>query len=261
MNKEEEQELKSLIDYLDGELNAEDHQKMEQKLEADEVLQAKLNAEIEQIEAIRLDAHEDIKRHLKDLESKEPLNKDTLKKEPKLISLRSHKFKGVLWAAASVALLISLYTVWPKNTLSTLELYQEYYETYPNFSPVIQRGAEIDPIELNEEETAMLAYEKSDFNRAEELLKTLYQKNGQIQIGFYLAQSLQENDKTAEAITIYTSLLKKDSDLEPQIYWYKALAHLKLDEKDMAKKDLKKLTLYKSTYSKKAEELINKLNL
>lgn len=140
---------------------------------------------------------------------------------------------------AAAILILGFGTYFMMNSLQNSEdLYSQYYETYPNLVAPVVRG---DNQDANLETKAFQAYENKEFKQAVALFSDLYKTNQKEYALFYQAMSyLEIEGQTQEAV----SLLKNtdwSKEFKEKSLWYLALAQLKIQNTEEAKKSLQSL--------------------
>lgn len=243
----------SLIEkHFEGELNEQERQEFDRKLEADPAFHSLYHQEKVLIDGIIASGKKTMRRRLQQLEQSLP--------EVKHERGKIRRLNSILWAAASFLVLftigaLSYYYIFSSS--SSEKLYAEYYEPYPNVYSVIQRSD--DPVNLDELDKAFLAYEKSNYEEAVELFKLVTAKHDTPLISFYLANSYLAAEMFDEAIETYKKLLTEAESFEHQVQWYISLAYLKKGDLEETKKHLMKLTHVENTYKKRALALLKEL--
>jgi tetratricopeptide (TPR) repeat protein len=165
----------------------------------------------------------------------------------------------VLSLAAVFFILFFIPGIWQQNNYE--ELFASAYQVYPNdYLPVdanFRGDARIDSLEL----AAMTAYENKDFLNAESKLKEILQTGENHELRFFLAMSQLENAKPDDAIESLQALysLSENFKYYEQTRWYLALAYLKIQRKDEAKRLLNELSEIKGYYWDKAKVLKEKM--
>lgn len=247
----EEKDNRLVIDYIDGELNDSEVKSFKERLLIDSDFKELYEDQKAFVEGIKQAESLNTLDFLKSLEKDTPMINQTDK--GKVIPLKLNR--KIWWAAASITLLMCLYFVWPSQSVNTEDMYSQYYEPYPNFSPVVKRGPDEKAV-LSIYENAMVLYEAGNYIEAQSILKDLFEKTNEVESGFYLAQCYMYNGKHKEALKVLKYLLEKPTDLESPLCWYKALTLIKLDRLEDATDELNKLIKEKSIYKEKAQEII-----
>lgn len=164
-------------------------------------------------------------------------------------------------AAASMLLLLSIgfyYTkVWIKPNSD--QLFITYFEPYR--SPVNLRGHHDSA--LNTWQQAIEFYKKGQFDEAIPLLENSLNEN-QISVSinhFYLGISklAMKAPKPLEAVAHFEQCMRTENDYFQQARWYKALAFLKMDEKEETIQILIKVVAKADFKKTEAQALLDKL--
>ena len=157
--------------------------------------------------------------------------------------------------AASMLLIMGL--GWYITTLnSSTNLYEEYYQTYPNEMIVITRDS---PDNL--ETRAFTEYEAGNYEESTKFFLQMKDEGASVNIDFYLGISYLEQGKTSEAIIYFDEVIAGEGKFESQALWYSALANIKDNDIESAKSSLKLLQDRNDFKVEEARELLTKLNL
>lgn len=162
----------------------------------------------------------------------------------------------VKWlVAASLILLLGLtyFLTLDTKVVTTNELFTSYFEPYRNVVHPIVRSSE----QQDEKALAFMAYEKGDYEKAILLFSNLYIKTKEPYYLFYKANALLKLERANEAVPLLLEHLKTKDTLTEKTYWYLALAYLKLEDRQKARKLLKEVVakgLYKTKEAKKLLE-------
>jgi len=163
--------------------------------------------------------------------------------------------------AASIVLLVGFSSLWFLNSdtsINSQELYAQNFEPYRNVIKPIVRGESNNDIESK----AFAAYETKNYDKALILFdKMLAESNNEI-TRFYKANVLLQLDKTEEAITVFEQNTNLESEWKTKNSWYLALAYLKADDMENAKKQLQTLANNQNNTFKTVaiKELLKTLN-
>lgn len=253
-----DQEFNKIQDYIDGSLSKSDMEAFRKRMAKEPALKRLYERSKAAINVVQQESERSTMALLKNIEQSEELTLQadlTEKRNPKL------KIKP-LWYIAIAAvftglILVSMWLFQPKN--QNMVAFNEYYET-PSYDT--QRGAS-NTDELFTE--AMVEYQNGDFNAALQKLKDYEDANDiTFESQIYRAVSNLELNRTIPAIEILDGLIQGDQQLD-QVYWLKALAHLKLDQTDEAIFVLKVLLSEEVSATpnrkQKAQELLDKLQI
>jgi len=162
------------------------------------------------------------------------------------------KTSYIKWlAAASIVLLLGLsYFFNMEQKLSTDTLFAQNFEPYRNVIAPIVRSTE----QQDEKAIAFMAYEKGEYQNAIVLFTKLYTETKESYYLFYKANALLKLERANEAVPLLEQHLKTKDTLTEKTNWYLALAYLKLEDKQQARKLLNKVIadgLYKNKEAKK----------
>ena len=169
-------------------------------------------------------------------------------------SSRTEPWKHLLVAASFFAILgLAIYFNLTRP-VSSSDLYNVYYENFPNVVNPTVRGAEIDAADA-----AFEAYENGRFEEALARFSELHATEGTDYYLFYMANSQMELERSDEAIELLQEFEKTKDSMADKAGWYKALAYLQKDDQEKAKAELKKVIEDKAYNANKAEELLAEL--
>ncbi len=158
-------------------------------------------------------------------------------------------------AAASVAILIGVGSMFYFQTTSNQELFAENFEPYRNIIQPIVRGEVSDNIKTH----AFTAYEKGDYKQAITLFSEMQKTETETYYSFYKANSYLALDNAVEAIPLFVNYIAIKGEFSEKAYWYLALAYLKEESSSEAKQILRKITEAKTYNYKKAAILLKQL--
>jgi tetratricopeptide (TPR) repeat protein len=143
--------------------------------------------------------------------------------------------RKVWLVAATLALLISLtyFSTRPADP-QPQELFAVHFEAHRNIvQPLVRSSAPKD-----ESSIAFLHYEKGEYNSAIPLFDELYAETRAPHFLFYKANALLAINESTEAIRVLQEHLQTDGELRSKSHWYLALAYLKENDVEKAKKTL-----------------------
>ncbi|MEM6815396.1 MAG: hypothetical protein AAF600_13590 [Bacteroidota bacterium] len=149
---------------------------------------------------------------------------------------QSKKKKLKLWLplAASFILLIGLASIFYSR--DTNDLYDTYFDTYPNLILPTTRGGQENGGIL---EKAFFNYDRRQFEEANRAFETYLQNNKDTRISFYQAMGLMNSRKLEEAKKILVSVEKSENEsfeYMQETRWYLALLYLREGNKENAVK-------------------------
>jgi len=150
--------------------------------------------------------------------------------------------KTIVLAAACCLVLGVFYFFNSNNT--PLNIYDNYFEVYPNVLEPVVRG------KTSTNSEAFKAYENKSYLKAEKLFETTLKLKPNSNIEFYYAMSLLNQDKLHEAQNVLNDIKLKTHDFEAEVFWYSALIAIKQNDFISAKKELHALNQLKSDFKK-----------
>lgn len=233
--------VRQIENYLDGNLSKEELLLFEKQFQADEELRKEVSLAKEVNETIKEDDVAALRTKLKKLIS------------PK----KSINLKTYLSIAASVALLLSaIYTTKHIRINTPKALYNSFYNTYT--ADFTKRSAKSP--QKNSTEFGLLLYEKGEFEEAYHVFQNYLKENYTNQtIKFFAAVSAIETNRTDEAIKSLSEIsTDEESLLKFNAKWYLALAYMKKEDLNEAKKLLLELAETPNDHRAKANELLGK---
>lgn len=186
---------------------------------------------------------EALKSNLSKISKTQESNKTTSSKKTKKL----HPWK--LAIAASLLVIVGVfYSQWFFSTAQ----YQDFAD-HPEISLTVRGHNQ--PLKMEAEK----AFNTQNFKEAIPLFKSiLNQEPASKEIQIYLAISLIEQDKFAEADAILESLLETPSAYSNQVRWYTALSKLKQENYTEAKTYLEQIPEYAEEFDK-AQKVLDKL--
>lgn len=191
--------------------------------------------------------HKDI--HLMIKASEKEAIKQQLNQIEKHIQKRSVK---KLWYSISgiAAVIVFCLLCNPFQNASQEDLYNQYFQTYPNTYQPVVRG------DSNALTLAFVAYENGDYSKSSILFNQLLAQKENENIQFYYAMSLLYLQNTEQALKEFDTLETVDFQYQKQVLWYKGLILLKTDEPEKSKLIFEKLRSDFPDYKKKETKLI-----
>ncbi|MEM6380838.1 MAG: hypothetical protein AAF705_21865, partial [Bacteroidota bacterium] len=227
-----DQDFNKIQDYIDGNLSQQEAAAIKDRLEKEPDFDQLYQRSKAAIEVIRSEAEQSTMALLQSIEKSEQISLTPEAKEAKIRKFNPRRLLSI----AAVLLVLVVAAVWvmlPKD--QSMVAFNNYYET-PAFD--LQRGGSTADALLS---NARNAYNQGDFATALQALKEYESSNeATSNTQIYQAIALIELDKTEEALTILNSLSEGKEQLD-QVYWMKALAHLKQGDKVTAVTTLKTL--------------------
>ncbi len=179
-------------------------------------------------------------------------SRDLLRKKVAGFEDRYTKAKKVNWAYMSVAasfLIVATFTVLLLNTQpSTGELYDEYFELYPNYEVPIVRGEAEGTI--TDRERAYQLYDTGKFQESAEKFELLDPMMDSDK--FFLAMCYMKLSKWEAAKTKLAEVSNGTTDYAETANWYIALIYLQLDQSEKSVEVLSNVT---GEYAEKAKLL------
>lgn len=158
--------------------------------------------------------------------------------------------------AASIAVVLGAGYWFMNQSPDTIELYNQYYQSYPNVVAPTVRGES----KTNMKSEAFYEYDSGNYEKAYELFSKLYTTNKEDYALFYSSLSLIELNQHKEAIALMDAFdSNKNNGFTPFFKWYKALSYLKLNEKEKAIELLQSLSENQNPQQAQAQKLLEDL--
>lgn len=159
--------------------------------------------------------------------------------------------------AASIAFVLGASYWFMNQSPDTIELYDQYYQSYPNVVAPTVRGESTSDLKSQ----AFYEYDSGNYPKAYELFSQLYANDKDDYALFYSSLSLIEMDKPQEAIALMDQFdLTKNNGFTPYFKWYKALSYLKIGEKEKATELLQSLSENQNPQQEQARKLLEELD-
>lgn len=168
--------------------------------------------------------------------------------------------KRQIWwfaAAASVLLIIGIFTFLNSDSAESETLFAEHFKPYPNALRPVVRGEKTTDLEA----TAFFEYETGNFFKAAEILEQITSEIPDPDLKFYEAMSLMNAKNFTKAYFILKDESLENSKFYPQVLWYRALLKIRVKDYKPARADLQKLLIEQSEFKEKeARRLLKYLN-
>jgi hypothetical protein len=158
--------------------------------------------------------------------------------------------------AASIAVVLGAGYWFMNQSSNNIELYEDYYQSYPNVVAPNVRGENSEDIKSE----AFYEYDNGNYEKSLVLFSKIYDTDKDDYALFYKALSQMELQKTTEAIATFKQFdLGKNNAFTPFVKWYLALAYLKEKQQDKAIPLLKSLTENENPQEDQAQKLLEDL--
>ncbi|MGC6431969.1 MAG: hypothetical protein ACON5F_13065 [Jejuia sp.] len=227
---------KLIAKYVKGELTSEEQKEFDNLINTNPDFKLEVEEYRDIHQAFKIKESEDLKGYLKSI--------DETEKPPK-----TNKY-GKLIAFLTAACLIIGAFFFLDRTPSPDEMYASHFEVYPNVLQPIVRG------ETATSSDAFRAYENKNYNDAEVAFQNLLKTNKDVNLEFYYAMTLLNQNKFDQAKAILYNLKSKQQDFLAETYWYSALVAIKQNNFISAKKDLETLTNIDPSFKQKDREAL-----
>lgn len=168
---------------------------------------------------------------------------------------RSAKMKFWRSSVAILIVLIGIAGVLRNNFTSIDRMYDNSYET-PSWSPERSLTSEVSIMQK-----ANISYLDADWNGVIDIFNEIPESNSDNPVfDFYRAASLQNLSNFQEAIQGYTKVIKNGDNLfVEEAEWYRSLCYLKLENYEMARKELVAVRDRKGYFEQDAKAVIRRL--
>ncbi len=232
--------------YFSGELSSTEQQELTMLLESDPDFKTEFELQVDIQKAIKLSNREEKKTLLEQYEKDRMVDNHTVTSKRKWLPI-----------AAAIALLFSLGIYIGTNiSPNGPELYDDYYELYPNTVYSITRSGG----EVSIERSAFEAYESGDYASAIGFFSQLQNTSRLKNINFYMGQAYLANSEYQNAINAFKEVVNVNEDFTQESRWYVSLAYLKLDDLENAKTALVEVSEKNSYKKEEAQALLKELD-
>ena len=167
----------------------------------------------------------------------------------KIQQIKWYKNTKIIYLAAAILVIALCIPFLVKPDVNNL--YNDYFDLYPNVEQPIVRG-----YEETEISTAFKAYEAEEFPAAIDAFQNLLEEDNNPNYRFYYAMSLLNNDQSDLALEELSQLENIDFDYQNEVLWYKALIHLKNNENKQAIAKLNELENSGSSFKSKERKVL-----
>lgn len=226
--------------YFEGKLNADQKARFEDFMQNDEAFKAQVTLEEQVKTAIISTKKDDLRHRLQQLE------------QPK----KTSKYY-IIAIAASLIIALGIFSLLkPTQTVSSQDLYAQYFEPYSNIIAPASRGDEPE----DEKSKAFRYYDAKDYKTALNRFEALYTTTQGSYYLFYQGICELELGNTQNAIALFKDHNNYTDRVSTQTHWYLALAYLKANNTKDAKVLLQTINTKKTYKHKAAEAILKKLN-
>ncbi|MEM7549579.1 MAG: tetratricopeptide repeat protein [Bacteroidota bacterium] len=239
--------------YLEGDLEGIELKNFEKKLENIPELKREITLQKEIREALLEKDVDEFRTKLQTFKKVGGIEKQKSNPSTLTISLLYKVAASVLLILSSALVVFLIFFNKPSNH----ELFNEYFIPYDNL--VVSRGSSSENPQLNK---AMSLYDIGKYRKAIEAFKNTKQENSVV-ASFYMGVSYLSIGDTENSINKFSEVIESDNEILAEVaMWYKALAMIKKEDVEAAKKILKQLTTSENSrfYRDRAESLLNELN-
>lgn len=221
MSEWREEDIVLIERYLNGELSNEELLAFEQQLKVDKTLQQHLKILTDLKEGIVQAGRNDLASEIRQWEKNET---------PITRTIPIWKQSWTISIAAILLIGVTAILLWPQSE-NTSNLFDQYFEPYPNVVMPTVRGVEIN--DTTTIQKAYRAYDQEDYAGAVQFFETLETKDEGTLL--YLGNSYLMLNETKKAISVLEKLVNKQSQFEEEAKWYLGLSYLKNGDNAMVK--------------------------
>ncbi|MEM7105656.1 MAG: hypothetical protein AAF502_21135 [Bacteroidota bacterium] len=236
MDKEE-----LIQDYLANRLSEEDKVLVDNLLKTDREFQKLYASHLELSMAFRISSEKALKKQLQELDA-------SMTTESLDNNIKKSNF-GLLRRLAIAAIFILGVFIGIDQFRADNDVFDSYYEICPNTYLPITRGE----TNTGKEYEVFKAYENGYYATAETNFEEILRSKNDLNIRFYYAMTLLNQDKYDLALAELKTLTDQTYDYQIESLWYAALIQIKKQDYNVAKEYLLKLRSLNSSY--KSQEI------
>lgn len=228
--------------YFENSLSAEEKIEFDRLLAADEDFAKAFAFERDVKKAFTLNERAKLKQKLKSFD------------EVKTVKISTSKW----YYAVACLIVIAGFSVWLSlKQASNEELFQTYYQTYPNVVAPTVRGTQLEDIKTK----AFEAYDNGEYQLAAKLFDEIYTKDQSDFALLYQSLSLMEMKEYDAAKQNFKKFdYTKSNQFSNYFKWYLALAELQTNDKENAINRLKELISVVNPMQEMAKKLLAELD-
>lgn len=251
----EEKDIRTIDSYLDKELTGSEKETVEKRLETDPGFRALMD----EIKLFREGSEVVFRGQVRDFLEKKDQEMGPVK-EPGGKQIKIGRLQWMYGVAAAIILFVVGYILLQitfSSSPTSAELFEAYYEPYPNLIEAQQRGESNKSME--ELDMAISNYESGNYMEAAAGFSRLDDKEKEGLVWLYEGISYIESDSIDQAIASLKEARKREVTLEWQCQWYQGLAYLKFDHNNEAKIIFEKLTVSDNPFRDRSTKILNQL--
>lgn len=228
--------------YFEGRLSPEQETAMKELLETDAAFKAAYTEEYALREAVRQEERAALKARLRSLDR------------------RGRRTKTLWPAAATLVAVLGIGALLYFNKPTDMQqLYARHFEPYPNVvAPTVRNNESPEDQALAD---AFQLYDRRLYAEAAPEFQRLYEQTREDDAFFYYVMSLMGSEQTATAVEALEShQWQQAAPYEVLSLWYRALGHLKLEQKQAAVTLLQQVADANEPLSPRAKRLLQELD-
>jgi tetratricopeptide (TPR) repeat protein len=247
--------IEEIEDYLSGELDEHLEYSIEDEISINQSLASEVRLFNEINEAI---SEKDVMNLRLALSA---MGKNT--KRPEMRGIRSalsFKLKNRFWyaVAASVVVFIGINIFFYDHSNTNSKIYSEFYQPAVCSSGTTRSRTNAEELILNQ---ALTMLNKKEYDEALKLFSDILDKDNKNSAAiFYTGTIYQMKGQYADAIQLYSKVAENEDNLfTEQSNWYIGLCYLKIDQRDKAIDQFKKISAGNGYYRQQSISILEKL--
>lgn len=249
----DEKDIELIDKYVRGELTGNVLKDFKQRLTSDTAFAEQVGWHEKLVGGIKKQSRKELKAYLQSLDTQVVSSIKEPASEKKVATLTFWKYA----VAAAVALLVAAVFWFDLLHPSPATLFAQYYQPYPNVEATIERNDEV----ADAYQQAFQWYEDGQYEEASAAFEQLLQTDVPSEaLNFYAGLTSLELNQFGKSLQYFEKVIKHpDHKYYQQALWYAALASLKNQDTESAKKYLHQLSGEKGFYGDKAVQLLEEL--
>ncbi|WP_298512556.1 hypothetical protein [uncultured Kordia sp.] len=224
-------------DYIANRLSDEDKARAEELLQTDTEFRELYESHLELTAAFKISNDKALKKRLQELDA----NTTTVSTK----KLNTGIIRRI--AIAAIFIIGAFFAI--NQFTAEGDVFDTYFEVCPNTYLPVTRGTATQDVQSE----AFKVYESGDYQKAAKAFKDLLATKNNLNIRFYYAMSLLNQEKYDLALNELNSLAQHNFDYQVETFWYAALIHIKKEDNEAARGQLEKLQQLNPNY--KSDEI------